>query len=154
MRTTRWSTAAALVAITALAGCDGSSTDSAPEPVFTVTSHGPVVFFTQNRVPAVSMEALFTGTIRIDDDGCLSPGAGSEATHTFAWPKSYSLDTSGSAPVVRDDQGEPVGAVGEEFTFAGGVVEELLASMGFTDEDRAAAAACPGRIWIVNPEGS
>ena len=154
MSITRWSTAAALVTIVALAGCDGSSTDSTPEPVFSVTSHGPVVFFTQNRVPAVSMEALYTGTIRIDDDGCLRPGAESQATHTFAWPKSYSLDTSGSAPVVRDERGERVGAVGEEFTFAGGVVEELLASMGFMDEDRTAAAACPGRIWIVSPTGS
>lgn len=145
--------AAAFVANVVLLGCSPSSTDLIPEPVLNVTTQDQLVFYTQNRVPDAVMDALFTGTIHADDDGCLRPGPESQSTFTFVWPKSYGLDTSGGSAVVMDDQGETVGALGEEFTLGGGEVVELLDSMGFTEEDRAAAEACPGRFWIVSPPG-
>lgn len=146
--------ATVLAASVCLVGCGESATDRVePTALMYVTIQNGHVFFTQNRVPEMVMEAVFTGTIEADDAGCLRAEPESESAYTFVWPKSYVLDTSEAVPVVLNDQGERVAALGEEFTFGGGVVEELLDSMGFTEEDRTAAEACPGRFWIVSPPG-
>lgn len=134
-----------------VAGCTSSSTNLVHEPLLQVTERDGMVFMTQNHRTLAGMEALFVGPVRVDGGGCIR--LGSEDDATVVWPVDYTLDTSGDAVGVLDEQGNRVGQLGGEFELAGGEVDELPATMGFTDEDRERARACPGRYWIVNASG-
>lgn len=133
-----WLVAALVVIVT---GC-------APEHLLDITIQDDLIFLTQNRRPSAAMEALFTGPVVADDAGCLR--LASEEGPTVVWPEGYTLDTSGDVPRVLDEDGAPAGAFNEELVLAGGEVPTLRTSMGFTDEDRERAEACPGRYWLVN----
>lgn len=148
-RKARWTLGVAL--LTGLAGCSGSSTGPVPDALLEVTARDGLVFMTQNVDENDRMEALFRGAVIADAQGCLRLGTADGAT--AVWPRGYALDASGEVPRVMDERGEPVGALGDTFQLAGGEVEHLLERMGFTDADRERARACPGRYWIVNPEG-
>lgn len=134
-----------------VAGCTSSSTNLVHEPLLQVSVRDGLVFMTQNHRTLAGMEALFVGPVRVDDDGCIR--LGSEDDATVVWPVGYTLDTSGDVVGVLDEQGDLVGQLGGEFELAGGEVDVLPAAMGFTDEDRERARACPGRYWIVNADG-
>jgi len=113
-------------------------------------SQNGLTFMTQNVHPDAHMEALFTGDVVADGEGCLRTAAPDE--HVVVWPAGYTLDTSGTDAVVMDDAGSVVGTLGGAFSLAGGEVPVLLESMGFTDADRTRSEACPGPYWIVNDE--
>lgn len=149
-RRNRWTAGAWLVAalLGSVAGCNGSPTELPLEHLLEITIQDDLIFLTQNHRPSAAMEALFTGPVVADDAGCLR--LASEEGATVVWPKGYTLDTSGDAPRVLDEEGASAGALGEEFVFTGGKVPALIASMGFTDKDRERAEACPGRYWLVN----
>ena len=140
---------AAGVLIAAVA-CGGSPAELEVDPLLQVSTRGDLVFMTQRRDPSPGMEALFTGPVVADDAGCLRTGSADGAA--VVWPLEWGLDVSGDVPRVVDEGGAVVGALGDEFVFAGGQVDVLLESMGFTDQDRAAAEVCPGPYWIVNDE--
>lgn len=149
-RRNRWTARAWLVAalLGSVAGCNRSVTELPPEHLLKVTMQDGLLVLTQSRRPSAAMEALFTGPVVADGLGCLR--LASEEGATVVWPEGYTLETSGDVHRVLDEEGAPAGALGEEFVLGGGEVSALLASMGFTDEDRERAEACPGRYWLVN----
>lgn len=131
------------------AGPDGPMIDAADHVV--VTTDDGVLLLTQDATDGSAMDALFNGSITLDDRGCLRLQSASGDGATAVWPADYSLDRSGDAVRVVDADGTVVGALGGAFTFGGGEVAELTADMGFTADDQALAQdRCPGRFWIVN----
>lgn len=138
----------ALSLMVVTAGCGASSIDVGQEPLLHVTAQDGFVFMTQTRVPSAAMEALFTGSVVADAEGCLR--LASQGGAAVVWPLGYMLDTSVDTPRVLNDEGEVEGVLGGDFVLAGGEVDVLLDAMGFTTEDRAEAEACPGKYWIVN----
>jgi|GEM_PF-1542475 len=118
--------------------------------VQTVEAESPVLLITQNGVPSDFMEALFEGQVMADDAGCLRLGDAEGAT--VVWPVGYTGDVTSDGVTILNGDGEEVGQVGGSFSIGGGEIPELLASLGFTQEDRDLAdALCPGGYWIVAP---
>ncbi|MFN0181546.1 MAG: hypothetical protein ACKVZ0_22270 [Gemmatimonadales bacterium] len=129
-----------LTALPILAGC------SSTEPVV----DDGTLFLTQAVVPAAHMDALFRGTVAVDERGCYRLGLTGQAT--MVWPFGYRLiNTIEGATVVNQD-GNEVGRIGGEFVFGGGFVSTLPAGMVASETLRArAVAACPGSFWIAWP---
>ena len=138
----------ALLFTFALAGCGDGTIVASPDPMLEVLTKDGVVLFTQNRVPDVTMDALFEGPVVQDAAGCLRLASADGAT--VVWPLGYTADVGGSSIEIRAADGALVGTVGEAFTSGGGEVEALTEAMGFTDADRHAAEVCPGRYWIAS----
>lgn len=151
-RTSRLGVAALLgaAALFAAGACSSTSPAEVDLPVtLQIVEDAGVVFMTQNVIPTATMAALFEGRVIADEDGCLR--LDSADGHTVVWPHGYELTGGIDQVRILDRDGEPVGAVGGEFTLGGGEVTELLEAMGFTAEDRARAEErCPGRYWIVS----
>jgi len=103
---------------------------------------------TQNVVPFEAMEALYEGSVVLDEAGCLRLGDAEGST--VIWPWGFTAQVAAEEVTIRDREGAVAGLIGEAFSLGGGVVPELLDSLGFTQEDRdLAAAACAGDYWIV-----
>jgi len=85
-----------------------------------------------------------------DDASCLRLGDAEGATGV--WPVGYMGDVATDGVTILNGDGEEVGQVGGSFRIGGGEIPELLASLGFTQEDRdLAEALCAGSYWIVAP---
>lgn len=137
-----------------LAGCDGATGPSGP--YVEAADHVPVthadalLFLTQDAVPAATMDALFHGTVSMDEEGCLRLATEGDYAVTAVWPHGYGVEREDGAVIITDADGHTVGELGGSFSLAGGQVDQLLESLGFTDADRELAAArCPGKYWIV-----
>ncbi len=132
-------------------GCSSNPVDPAATATFevqTLAGEPPVLVMTQNGAELAHMDAHFSGVIQADEAGCLRIDEGEGPT--VVWPVGYTGAMTADGVAIRNAGGAEVGLVGGEFTFGGGIVPELLASLGFTDADRAQAAAlCPGSYWIV-----
>lgn len=138
---------AALAALLLLGGCSSSGDGGPAAPLLSVLLD-ETVFLAQSEAPDAVMEALFEGRVKRDDDGCLrldTPDA-----HTVVWPFGFSLVTVGGELVVRDAEGDAVGAIGGRFRLGGGEVASLHDGIALAPEDRdRAESLCPGRYWIV-----
>lgn len=124
-----------------LAGC------SAMEPA----NDDGTLFLAQAVAPAIHMDALFQGTVTVDQHGCYRLGLGGQPA-TMVWPFGYRLiNTIEGAAVVNQD-GNEVGRIGDEFAFGGGLVSALPAGLVSPESLRARATAqCPGSFWIAWP---
>lgn len=149
MRRTLLSAGAPLLACIALAACDPSASTGGPSRI--LADLRSVVFLTQETTPAAFMDALFTGRITRDAQGCLR--LDTSERHTVVWPHGYTLESRGDGLLVRDEQGREVGTVGGSFRVGGGEVPSLDYVEHLSPEARTQAAeSCPGRYWLASPE--
>lgn len=130
----------ALAAPLALGACADLST------VDVYRTPGPV-FVVQETSPNATMDALYQGTVIIDQD-CVRLNAD---RHTVVWPMGFSLQHEADAYQVLDADGQVVGELGAStFYLAGGEVPELHDGVGLSPASQEQATrSCPGRFWIV-----
>jgi len=132
----------------AVAACSSSVIGPPDNATFQIQSTAGVLFMTQNVVQDFVMDALFQGPVIVDDDGCLR--LEDPERPTVVWPWGFTAQITDAEISIRDQEGTEVGQVGESFALGGGIVPELLDSLGFSQEDRDLATnACPGSYWIV-----
>lgn len=145
--------ALSLVAGVAAVACSSDPLDPPVAATFQVESVGegdPILMMTQSVVPTAVMDAYFEGLIEVDEAGCLRLDGGGGAT--VVWPLGYTGVATTEGVAILDTDGAGVGHVGGTFSFGGGMVPELLATLGFTQADRnLAGSLCPGNYWIVAP---
>ena len=152
VRTTKW-VALSVMAVLSVAACSSDPVQAPAEVSFQVQSVGtedPIHVMTQNGVPSEVMNALFEGNVIADGAGCLrlDDAEGS----TVVWPVQYTGEITSEGFAILDEDGTEVGQVGGSFSFGGGILPELLASLGFSQADRdLAEGLCPGSYWIVAP---
>jgi hypothetical protein len=140
--------AAALSVAVAMTACSSSLIGPLDEISLRIQSIGGVEFMTQNVVSFEAMDALYEGPVILDEAGCLRLGDAEGST--VIWPWGFTAQVAAEEVKIRDREGAVAGLIGESFSLGGGVVQELLDSLGFTQEDRElAAGACPGDYWIV-----
>lgn len=146
----RWTHAAvALCAVLALNACSELIGVDETANLSIVTTQDDVKFITLRAPQNAVMEALHTGNVSVAIDGCVRS---QEITSqpTIVWPQGYTLETIVGGHQVRREDGSVLGQLGEAFTFGGGVVEDVTAALGFTEQDQnVLRLACPGRFWIV-----
>ena len=131
-------------------GCSDPLAPDSVSPNLQVSSAEGVTLITQNRVPTVSMDALFEGDVIADEAGCIRLDGVDGAT--VIWALGSTLTSTTDGPVVQDASGETLGRLGEQFSLGGGEVPALTETMGFTALDQAfVEARCPGRYWMVSP---
>jgi hypothetical protein len=121
------------------AACDPSASTGT-----SVDDPSAVVFLAMEAQQDAYMDALFQGRVTLDAQGCLRLEGHDQ--HTVVWPRGYTLETRGSALLVKDGQGREVGTVGESFRFGGGEVGHLSAATRARAEE-----SCPGRYWLAAP---
>lgn len=139
---------AALVACSDSSGTYPTGTYFTSPGLDVVQAHGLFVL-TRKLVPSGTMDALFEGTVVVDDTGCIRLSGADDAT--VIWPYGFTAALTIEGVEVHDGSGNPVGRLGDQFYLSGGDVETLHAGLGFTDEDRDLASQhCPGRYWIVS----
>jgi hypothetical protein len=152
VRITKGITLSATVALV-VAACSSDLVESRAQVSFqvqTVAAESPILVMTQNGVPSEVMDAFFEGQVMADDAGCLRLEHAEGPT--AVWPLGYTGEVTTDGVTIMNGDGEEVGPVGGLFGLGGGELPELLASLGFTQEDRdMAEALCPGRYWIVAP---
>lgn len=146
-------TALSLVAILATAACSSDLAQPRMDDAFQVQAVGvenPIYVMTQNVVPGEVMDAFFQGPVIADSAGCLR--LEDAEGPTVVWPVGYTGEVTTEGVSILDEAGTEVGQVGGSFSFGGGIIPELLGTLGFTEEDRdVAEALCPGGYWIVAP---
>lgn len=130
-----------LVAMLIATACIASGGDEVD--LLNVSGGDDVVFLVQRVQPTAVMEALFEGRVAPDSAGCLRLAGPDPAT--VVWPYGARLDGT----TVRDAAGRTIGRLGGPFRLGGGEVSELHTGMALSAAERAAAARCPGRFWIV-----
>lgn len=153
-----WLVVAVLGTITL--GCwDAAGPGTGPEleiaDFLMVSHHESGLLFIQRNEPAeTSMDALYEGSVTLDEAGCLraDPDAGTPVA--IVWPFGFDVRFGGDAIRIVDGDGEVFGTVGSDFELAGGLVDALHDGLGFTAADRALAEArCPGKFWVVADPG-
>lgn len=140
----------AFAAAALLLGACSSWDTLSPEALLTEDG---ILFVVQSEEPNAVMEALFTGRIDADAEGCLrletDEGGGTPGA-TVVWRPSFSLEESGGSYRVRGPDGQVAGIIGGEFRLGGGFVRTLHDGIPMTDAMRAAAERrCPGDYWLV-----
>lgn len=105
------------------------------------------VMFSRTQEPAVFMEALFTGRVVADGEGCIR--LDSPDRHTVVWPRGFRVAPRGQSWVVLDAAGAEVGSIGASFRLGGGEVTQLPADMLTAADREKAATRCPGRYWLA-----
>lgn len=146
---------AVVVAMAGVAGACESLTDTSIRTVesdaIEVRTAPGLVFLTLKIEPEAHMDALYEGTVSVDDAGCVRLD-GPDA-HTVIWPKGYAFEERSGGFAVLDGAGAEVGALPGDFRLAGGEVEVLHEGLGFTSADQTLASThCPGRFWIGRPD--
>lgn len=141
------STIRPLAAITALALAACSRGEDRGPSLAGGEKPDATVFLVQSEPQDAVMEALYEGKIVRDAQGCLRIEGADPAT--VVWPYGFTLVGSGADLQVKDAAGRVLGRIGDSFKFGGGHVPS--GNYAFLPEpDRAAAAArCPGDVWIV-----
>jgi hypothetical protein len=104
-----------------------------------------VIFLALSEQPNAHMDALFDGTVAIDEAGCIR--LQNVERSTVVWPYGATLDDTGTELRVRDASGRVLGRIGGAFRFGGGHVPELHDGMDLTQAQRdRARASCPGPL--------
>jgi hypothetical protein len=136
----------ALLAALALPACSqGDGTGSA---LNTGENPDATVFLAQKSPPQGVMEALYTGTVNRDAQGCLRVDG--EGGAVVIWPYGFRLASRAGALHVENAEGRSIGQIGGEFRMGGGFVPASHADALLSATDRARAAACPSEsYWIV-----
>jgi hypothetical protein len=106
------------------------------------------VFLTQKSPPGNVMEALYTGQVNRDPQGCLR--AESMGGAVVIWPYGFELRSRSGGLYVEDEKGRTIGRIGGDFRMGGGYVDAGSSDTYLSAADRTRAAACPtGSYWIV-----
>ncbi len=107
-----------------------------------------LLFLALAQEPTAHMDALFQGTVVVDDAGCIR--LGSDGGSTVVWPHGSRLQSNGAVVRVIAADGREIGRLGGEFRFGGGHVPDLHEGIAVADADRQhAQASCPGDFWIT-----
>lgn len=110
------------------------------------------VFLTQRTPPGAVMEALYTGKVNRDPQGCLR--VETEGGAMVIWPYGFRLEARDGGLYVENADGRTIGRIGGDFRMGGGFVPAGNASAFLSDAGRARAAACPSsHYWIVGDTG-
>jgi hypothetical protein len=137
--------ALASLALAAAAACSGAE-GTAPN---LVGGDNPdaTVFLTQKAPQDAVMEALYTGKVNRDEQGCLRTE--SENGALVIWPYGFRLAGRSDGLHVENAEGRSIGRIGGTIRMGGGFVPAN--SHYLTDADRALAdTRCPsGNYWIV-----
>lgn len=106
------------------------------------------VFLAQKSPPGNVMEALYTGKVTRDAQGCLRVDG--EGGAVVIWPYGFKIEARNGGLFVEDEQGRTIGQIGGDFRMGGGYVPAANADTYLSAADRARAAACPTEsYWIV-----
>ena len=103
--------------------------------------------FSRTHEPSAVMDALFTGRVIEDAQGCLR--LDSPDRHTVIWPQGFQLAARGGSAAVLDGGGREVGTIGASFRLGGGEVTQVPVDMLTAADAQVAAARCPGRYWLA-----
>jgi hypothetical protein len=108
-----------------------------------------VVFLTQSEPQAAYMDALFTGSVIVDEAKCTRLVDAERAT--VIWPPGFTVRGEDGALVVTKGDGQNVGILGGSFMIGGGLVSQLNPELQISYVDRARAQeSCPGMYWIAS----
>ena len=139
----------------AFMGCDGDGAGLGDPLIETadflqVAHHGDVLFLSRTEPENLVMDALFEGTVTLDEAGCIRLETTADYGVTAVWPHGYTLEQESGSFRVLDEAGQAVGTLGDEFSLGGGEVDQLHEGIGFTPEDQQLANdRCEGKFWIV-----
>ena len=138
-----------------------SSTTIRRQATTSPSTHQEVFFPQQKPTDALPPSARITGTLVVDDDGCLRiNGSGDAPSHLPLWPSYYELSTEGDAIQVLDGKGDFVARVGGRIETGGGEVNqggtqaELLKNLQNLLGEQSARKLykrCTGPYWLVGP---
>ena len=107
-----------------------------------------VIFLALSEPPNAHMDALFHGTVTVDEAGCIR--LQNDERSTVVWPYGFTFDDIGTELWVRDASGRVLGRIGGTFRVGGGQVPELHDGIRLTQTQRdQARTACPGDFWVV-----
>ena len=137
---------AVVFAALALAACSGSS---GTDPLLTGNENpDATLFIAQNEPPAAVMEALYTGKVNRDEQGCLR--VENEGGAMVIWPYGFKLSGRSDGLHVTDASGRSIGRIGGDFRMGGGFVP-AGSFAPITDEDLARVQTrCPStHYWVV-----
>jgi hypothetical protein len=110
------------------------------------------VFLAQRSPPGAVMEALYTGKVNRDAQGCLRVEG--EGGAVVIWPYGFALEARDGGLYVKNAEGRTIGQIGGDFRMGGGYVPAGSTESFLSDADRARAAACPTEsYWIVGETG-
>lgn len=107
------------------------------------------VFFTQKAPQDVVMEALYTGKVLRDAQGCLRTE--SENGALVIWPYGFKLHARLDGLHVENAEGRSIGRIGANVRMGGGYAPAVYADTYLTDANHTLAdARCPStHYWIV-----
>jgi hypothetical protein len=106
------------------------------------------VFLAQKSPPGYVMEALYTGKVTRDAQGCLRVDG--EGGAVVIWPYGFKLEARNGALHVKNAEGRSIGQIGGDFRMGGGFVPAVNNDTYLSVADRARAAACPTEsYWVV-----
>lgn len=106
------------------------------------------VFLRQAGPAEVVMEALYTGIVRRDAEGCLR--LDSDGSEVVIWPHDARMVSLGDVLHIETGDGRNVGQIGGTFSVGGGFVPAATFE-DLSDADRAVAESrCPSaNYWVV-----
>jgi hypothetical protein len=146
----RLATALTLAAVLLTAACGGGPDPGGDE---TTSAQGAEVFFPRQQAGGESMMAEVSGTLVLDDEGCLRIEEHPGHTDTVPiWPAGFELDTSGDEVSVLDEEGQVAATVGEKVYMGGGGVPKDRVALADERMHRELFERCPGKYWIVGSE--
>ncbi|HEU4883891.1 MAG TPA: hypothetical protein VFT45_16645 [Longimicrobium sp.] len=109
------------------------------------------VFLTQKSPPGNTMDALYTGTVNRDAQGCLRTADDGAAVVVVIWPYGFNLKARSGGLYVEDAEGRTVGRIGGEFRFGGGQADAEYVDTYLSQSDRARASVCHAdKYWIAS----
>lgn len=103
---------------------------------------------TQTAPQTAFEEALLTGTLDYDENGCWRV-SNEKASFLIIWPFGFTATAMIGAPQVLDANGEVVGTTGMEISLGGGAREAEAAAAFEEEHPDLPSDQCPGPYWVV-----
>jgi hypothetical protein len=94
-------------------------------------------------------EALLTGILETDMNGCWRVAQAEGTSFAIIWPFGFTATAMIGAPQVLNENGEVVGTAGMEISLGGGAREGDAAAGFEADHPDLPSDACPGPYWVV-----
>lgn len=135
------------VVSSALGACSAPSPGTARAPAPASSSLQPKLRLVTVDAPQNSaMDAAFTGTLSVGENGCLyaHPGGIKSEVYTLVWPQGYSAQGDAGGFEIIDSDNKVVVRSGSEFELGGGHVNAPRGN--WTEKD-----CIKGSLWLVAP---
>jgi hypothetical protein len=138
---------APLAVLVAAAACSGA--EGMGPTLLGGANPDATVFLTQKAPQDVVMQALYTGKVLRDAQGCLRTEGENGAL--VIWPYGFKLDASLDGLHVVNAEGRSIGHIGANVRMGGGYVSTVYADTYLTNASHMLAdARCPStNYWIV-----